>query len=88
MKSIIETIVETQKISLDTATGYANTYLLFVEQITQFNIDATRTALEKSAEVSLLCLEESLAQQNTSGWHTAVQRVLRDIPGCVKKTVK
>ena len=88
MKSIIETVVETQRISVDVATSYANTYLLFGEQITQCNIDATRSAFAKSAEVSRLCLEESIAQENISGWNIAVQRVLRDMPGNVKKNGK
>lgn len=86
MKSIIGTIVETQKVSMDVASNYANTYLLFVEQITQCNIDATRSAFEKSAEVSRLCLEEPAAQENISAWNTAVQMVLRNMPGNVKKT--
>ena len=85
MKSIIETILETQNVSIDVANNYANTYLLFVEQITQCNIDATRSAFEKSAEVSRLCLEESIAQKNISAWNTAVQSVLRDVLGNVKK---
>lgn len=86
MKSIIETLMETQKISLDAATSYANTYLLFVEQVTQVNIDTSRSALEKSAEVSRFCLEESFDRQGLSAWNTAVQRVLRDMSGDVKKT--
>ncbi len=88
MKSIIGSIVETQKVSMDVASNYANTYLLFVEQITQCNIDATRSAFEKSAEISRLCLEESIAQENISAWNTAVQRVLGDMPGNVKKNGK
>ena len=51
----------------------------------KISVDATRSAFEKSAEVSRLCLEESIAQENISGWNTAVQRVLRDMPGNVKK---
>ena len=51
----------------------------------KISVGATRSAFEKSAEVSRLCLEESLARQNISGWNTAVQRVLSDIPGNVKK---
>lgn len=51
----------------------------------KISVGATRSAFEKSAEVSRLCLEESLARQNISGWNTAVQRVLGDIPGYTKK---
>ncbi len=82
----MKSIIESQKISLDAATNYANTYLLFVEQVTQVNIDTTRSALEKSAEVSRLCLEESLDGQDLSAWQTAVQRVLQGMSGDVKKT--
>lgn len=73
MESLFETITEKQKSSLEAAASFTDNCLIVVERLTQLNIDVTRTAFEKSAEMTLLCLEGSLAKENACSWYASIQ---------------
>lgn len=73
MKFIFETVAETQKTSLEAAVGFTDTFLIVFERLTQLNIEVTRTAFEKSSEMTKLCLDGCLAEGNAFGWNVGVE---------------
>lgn len=73
MESLFEMITDTQKYSLKAAASFSDTCLIVAERLTQLNIDVTRTAFEKSAEMALLCWEGGLAKEHACNWYASVQ---------------
>lgn len=67
-----ETVSASQKASFEAAANFADSYLGVVERLTQLNIDATRTAFEKSAEMLVFFWEEGHLQGGVPGWNAAL----------------
>lgn len=73
MTFVFETVAETQKASLAAVGVFTDNFLVVIEHMTQLNIELTRTALEKSSEMSLYCLEGCLATENPFAWKPFVE---------------
>ncbi len=65
MKFVFETVAETQGASLAAASIFTENVLSAIERLAQLNIELTRTAFEKSAEMTLVCLKA----ENAFAWH-------------------
>jgi len=65
MKFIFETVAETQNASLVAAATFTDNALAVIERLAQLNIELTRTAFEKSAEMTVVCLKT----RNAFAWH-------------------
>ena len=73
MKFIFETVAETQQTSLAAAVDFTDSWLIVVERLTRLNIEVSRAALEKSSEMTLLCLESCLSKGNTVAWNSGLE---------------
>lgn len=65
MKFIFETVAETQNASLVAAGIFTDNFLAAIERLVQLNIEASRNVFEKSAEMTLVCLNT----ENAFAWH-------------------
>jgi len=73
MKFIFESVAEAQKHSLENAAGFTESFLVVVERLTKLNIDVSRAVYENYSEMTLLCLENSLAEDNPFAWNALVE---------------
>lgn len=69
MNIFFATVTEAQKESLAAAGAFTNNLLLVIERLTQLNIEVSRSACEKSSELTLFWLDACLAEENTFAWN-------------------
>lgn len=60
MKLALESFVETQQSNLQAISIFAETFWVVSERLTQLNIEVTRSAVEKCAELTMECINAQL----------------------------
>ena len=66
MKFILQSVTETQKNSLDATASLTNTCLVITERLARLNLEISRTAFEKSSEITLLYLHDYISRAKNS----------------------
>lgn len=73
MNFMLVTVAETQKNSLAAAVDFTDSWLSVVERLTRLHLEVSRAVVEKSSEVTLLCLQSRLAENHAGAWQTGVE---------------
>jgi hypothetical protein len=68
MKFVFETVAESQKEVLAAAGAFTDNLLVVIERLTQLNIEVSRSAVEKTSEITMVCLDGCLAKENALVW--------------------
>ena len=69
MNFVFETAAETHKSTLAAAGVFAENYLVAIERLTQLNLEVTRTAFERSSELTLACLDACTTTKSPFAWN-------------------
>lgn len=73
MKIVFETVAEIQKASVVATGEFTDNVLASLERMMQLNIETSRSVLEKSSEITLVCLEGYLTRETPFPWNPFIK---------------